>query len=114
MKNRITRIVSTMIMAFVMVLFVSANTVGEGKDKKTKSEVKKEQVQTKCSATCNHATACTKGAACDPAKCAEKGCDHKSGTCDPKTCKGHDGKVCKEGKPCDHSACTGTCKGKAK
>ncbi len=114
MKNRITRIVSTMIMAFVMVLFVSANPVGEGKDKKTKSAVKKEQVQTKCSATCNHATTCAKGVACDPAKCAEKGCDHKLGTCDPKTCKGHDGKVCKEVKTCDQSSCTGTCKGKTK
>ena len=108
MKKVLISFGSVLILAFVMVLFVSANTSSPDKDKKVKNQVKKEQVATHCSSTCNHSATCDKCTACDPAKCKEKGCTHEVGSCDPKTCKKHVEKGCKEG------TCSGTCKGKGK
>lgn len=106
MKRILISIGSILVLAFVMVLFVSANPDNVDKKKKAKTELKQELGNNHCTGVCNPEK-CGKTANCDPVKCKEKGCCHGVGTCDPSKCKGHEGMNCKEGKICDPAACPG-------
>lgn len=108
MKNLLIKFGSVLFLAAVMVLFVNVNANGQDTNKKVKKGAKTEMCQGQCGTACNAAT-CAKGATCDPTKCKDMACC-KGGVCDPSKCK--DMACCKDGKTCDKSACTGTCKGK--
>lgn len=90
MKKIILGLSGILLAAFVIIMFVNAQT-GTQEVKKPATEV-----STGCG-KCPSASTCAKMAgktaevkACDPAKCKEMGCDPakcKAGKCDPATCK---------------------------
>lgn len=112
MKKLLISIGSLLIMTFVIVLFVNASD-SKKDPKKAKTEVKKVDASTPCSATCGQSTG-EKAATCDPAKCKEMNCDHKDGKCDPATCTANKDCAKKEAMVCKPAtACPATCPSKA-
>ncbi len=86
MKKALISIVTLLLLASVAIL--SVNAAGSNKDrknKKAKTEIKKDSGKCEMAATCKMGADKMKSA-CDPEKCKEMGCEKKDAKCDPANC----------------------------
>ena len=96
----------TAVLLVSSLFLMSANAATGTQDKKATTEASKPASTGTSHAACAKMTEGngTQAAACDPAKCKEKGCD-------PAKCKEKQGTASSEGKKCEMSSC---CKGSGK